>query len=88
LRISEATRAEIQALSVERGHRTLVIARKGGKVVAIPPTPRTHGRSTWRSVSVAKGWSSSLRTAVGWTGTQPGGSCARAARRAAITKAR
>ena len=26
---------------VERGHRTLVIARKGGKVVTIPLAPRT-----------------------------------------------
>jgi integrase/recombinase XerD len=30
LRISEATGADIEALGVERGHRTLVITRKGG----------------------------------------------------------
>jgi len=41
LRVSEATCANIEALSVERGHRTLVIARKGGKVVTIPLAPRT-----------------------------------------------
>ena len=41
LRVSEATGANIEALSVERGHRTLVITRKGGKVVTIPLAPRT-----------------------------------------------
>jgi site-specific recombinase XerD len=41
LRVSEATGADIQALSVERGHRTLVITRKGGKVATIPLAPRT-----------------------------------------------
>ena len=41
LRVSEATDADIQALGIERGHRTLVITRKGGKVVTIPLAPRT-----------------------------------------------
>jgi integrase/recombinase XerD len=41
LRVSEATSADIQALGIERGHRTLVITRKGGKVVTIPLAPRT-----------------------------------------------
>jgi len=41
LRVSEATGADIQALSIERGHRTLVVTRKGGKVVTIPLAPRT-----------------------------------------------
>jgi len=41
LRVSEATGARIEALGVERGHRTLVITRKGGKVVTIPLAPRT-----------------------------------------------
>jgi integrase/recombinase XerD len=41
LRVSEATGANIEALGVERGHRTLVITRKGGKVVTIPLAPRT-----------------------------------------------
>ena len=41
LRASEATGANIEALGVERGHRTLVITRKGGKVVTIPLAPRT-----------------------------------------------
>ena len=43
LRVSEATSADIQNLGIERGHRTLVITRKGGKVVTIPLAPRTAG---------------------------------------------
>jgi integrase/recombinase XerD len=41
LRVSEATDADIEALGTERGHRTLVITRKGGRVVTIPLAPRT-----------------------------------------------
>src|SRR5207302_11426053 len=41
LRVSEATGADIEALGVERGHRTLVVTRKGGKIVTIPLAPRT-----------------------------------------------
>src|SRR5271167_239152 len=41
LRVSEATGADIEALGLERGHRTLTILRKGGKVVTIPLAPRT-----------------------------------------------
>jgi integrase/recombinase XerD len=33
LRVSEATGADIEQLGLERGHRTLTITRKGGKVV-------------------------------------------------------
>jgi integrase/recombinase XerD len=40
LRVSEATGANIEALGTERGHRTLTITRKGGKVVTIPLAPR------------------------------------------------
>ena len=36
LRVSESIGAHIENLGVERGHRTLVITRKGGKVVTIP----------------------------------------------------
>jgi integrase/recombinase XerD len=39
--VSEATGADIEQLGLERGHRTLVITRKGGKVVTIPLAPRT-----------------------------------------------
>src|ERR1700745_2702996 len=41
LRVSEAAGASIEGLGVERGHRTLVVTRKGGKVVTIPLAPRT-----------------------------------------------
>jgi site-specific recombinase XerD len=41
LRVSEATGADIESMGTERGHRTLVIIRKGGKVVTIPLAPRT-----------------------------------------------
>jgi hypothetical protein len=41
LRVSEATGADIEDLGLERGHRTLTITRKGGKVVTIPLAPRT-----------------------------------------------
>jgi len=41
LRVSEATGADIEALGAARGHRTLVITRKGGKAVTIPLAPRT-----------------------------------------------
>jgi integrase/recombinase XerD len=41
LRVSEATGTDIEQLGLERGHRTLVITRKGGKVVTIPLAPRT-----------------------------------------------
>jgi integrase/recombinase XerD len=41
LRVSEAAGADIRALGLERGHRTLTITRKGGKVVTIPLAPRT-----------------------------------------------
>jgi integrase/recombinase XerD len=41
LRVSEATGASIEALGIERGHRTMVITRKGGKVVTVPLAPRT-----------------------------------------------
>ena len=41
LRVPEATGAEIDHLGPQRGHRTLTITRKGGKVVTIPLAPRT-----------------------------------------------
>jgi integrase len=40
-RVSEATGADIEHLGLERGHRTLTISRKGGKVVTILVAPRT-----------------------------------------------
>jgi integrase/recombinase XerD len=41
LRVSEATSADIEAMGIERGHRTLVITRKGGKIATVPLAPRT-----------------------------------------------
>jgi integrase/recombinase XerD len=41
LRIYEALGATIEQLGLERGHRTLVVHRKGGKTVTIPLAPRT-----------------------------------------------
>ena len=41
LRVSEAIGADIERLGLERGHRTLVVVRKGGKTVTIPLAPRT-----------------------------------------------
>ena len=41
LRVPEATGADIEHLGLDRGHRTLTITRKGGKVVTVPLAPRT-----------------------------------------------
>jgi integrase len=41
LRVSEAAGADIEHLGLERGHRTLTVTRKGGKVVTVPLAPRT-----------------------------------------------
>jgi integrase len=45
-----ATGADIEHLGIERGHRTLTITRKGGKVVTIPLAPRTA-----RAIDLATG---------------------------------
>jgi integrase len=76
LRVSEATHADVEHLGLERGHRTLTITRKGGKVVTIPLAPRT-ARATWPSASAPRGRCSWPRTVGGWTGTAPEGSSAR-----------
>jgi len=41
LRVSEAVAADIGDLGHERGHRTLRVRRKGGKLATIPLAPRT-----------------------------------------------
>jgi site-specific recombinase XerD len=41
LRISEALGPDIESLGLERGHRTLIVHRKGNKTVTIPLAPRT-----------------------------------------------
>ena len=76
LRVSEAVGADIEALGVERGHRTLVITRKGGKSSPSRSHRVPRGRSTWPSASAWTGRSSSRPTDSGWTGTVPGGSSA------------
>jgi integrase len=40
LRISKALGIEIEHLGLQRGHRTVTVLRKGGKVVAMPLAPR------------------------------------------------
>ena len=86
LRVSEATGADIEHLGLERGHRTLTITRKGGKVVTIPLAPRTA-----RAIDLATGERSGgpiFLTADGWRLDRHGAGriVRRAARRAGITK--
>jgi integrase len=40
LRVSEVVSVDIDALGLERGHRTLTVLRKGGKTVTMPLAPR------------------------------------------------
>lgn len=42
--------ADIERLGLERGHRTLTVLRKGGKIVTVPLAPRTA-----RAVDLAVG---------------------------------
>ena len=51
-RVSKGIGADIEDPGLERGRRTLVITRKGGKVVTIPLAPRTaRALSIWPSAS-------------------------------------
>ena len=54
LRVSEAIGAVIEALGLERGHRTLTVLRKGGTVVTVPLAPRT-ARAVWSCQSSVGG---------------------------------
>ena len=86
LRVSEATGANIEALGMERGHRTLTITRKGGKVVTIPLAPRTA-----RAMDLAIGERCEGPLFLAADGRRLDRHCAgrivrRAARRARITK--
>jgi integrase len=67
LRVSEATGADIGALGIERGHRTLMVTRKGGKVVTIPLAPRTA-----RAIDLAIGERSEGSTSLAWPRPTPG----------------
>ena len=77
LRVSEAIGADIEDLGLERGHRTLTILRKGGKVVTVPLAPahgpghRPGGRRTLRGADLRRS-----QRADGSTVTPPVGSCA------------
>jgi integrase/recombinase XerD len=71
LRVSEAIGADIEALGVERGHRTLTIVRKGGKTVTIPLAPPAP--STWQSANAPPARSSSPVTVSASTVTVPAG---------------
>ena len=75
LRVSEATGAGIEALGVERGHRTLVITRSARAAKSSPSRWRRArpGRSTWPSANASMARYSWPRTGGGWTGTAPGG---------------
>jgi integrase/recombinase XerD len=86
LRVSEATGAGIEALGVERGHRTLVVTRKGGKVVTVPLAPRTA-----RAIDLAAGERSEGPVFLSADGRRldrhgAGRIVRRVARRAGITK--
>ena len=48
LLVSEATGADIEHLGLDRGHRTLTITRKGGKVVTIGPVGSSSEKTTFR----------------------------------------
>ena len=76
LRVSEATGADIEHLGLDRGHRTLTITRKGGKVVTIPLAPRTARATDLAVGERGEGLVFLTLTGGGWTGTTPGGSCA------------
>jgi hypothetical protein len=86
LRVSEATGADIEVLGLERGHRTLTIVRKGGKVVTVPLAPRTA-----RAVDLAVGERCEGPIFLGADGRRldrhgAGRIVRRVARRAGITK--
>jgi len=74
---SEATGADIEHLGLERGDRTLIVTRKGGKVVTVPLAPRTAQAIDLAIGERAEGPRSWRVTAGGWTGTPPAGSSAR-----------
>jgi site-specific recombinase XerD len=86
LQVSEAIGADIEQLGLERGHRTLMIVRKGGKIVTIPLAPRTA-----RAVDLAVGERSEDPIFLGMAGGRLDRHTAarivrRIARRAGITK--
>ncbi len=81
LRVSEACGANTEALALERGHRTLTVLRKGGKVVTVPLDPRTA-----RAVDLAVGERCEGPIFVGPDGHRLDRHAARIVHRAGITK--
>jgi len=82
----EPSPALARKLPLERGHRTLTILRKGGRVVTIPLAPRTA-----RAIDLAIGERSEGPVFVGPDGERPdrhgaARSVHRVTRRAGITK--
>src|ERR687897_2536809 len=65
LRVSEAIGTDIEALGLERGHRTLTILRKGGKIATVPLAPRTA-----RAIDLAVGERCDGPMFVGTNGTR------------------
>jgi hypothetical protein len=51
---SDAVQIDIEALGIERGHRNLVITRKGGKVVTIPAQPAVGSRAASGRVHIVR----------------------------------
>ncbi|MDQ6948308.1 MAG: hypothetical protein M3256_19105 [Actinomycetota bacterium] len=70
LRISEGTGADIEAMGLQRGHRTLTILRKGGKGSPSRRRPAPPGPSTWPSGRAATGRSSWSKTAAASAGSR------------------
>jgi hypothetical protein len=75
LRVSEALGADIDALGLERGHRTLTVTRKAGRSSRCPWHREWVGPSTSRSASVLRARSSWTGPVSDSTGMPPGGSC-------------
>jgi integrase/recombinase XerD len=86
MRLFQAPCADIETLGFERGHRILVVTRKGGKVVTIPLAPRTA-----RAIDLAIGERSQGPVFLAADGRRldrhgAGRMVRRVARRAGITK--
>ncbi|MEO7398502.1 MAG: hypothetical protein ABIW84_08060, partial [Ilumatobacteraceae bacterium] len=75
LRLSEAIGADIEQLGLERGHRTLVIHRKGGKTVTIPLARGLPVPSILRSVNAVAARSFVVVSVADSIGTGRLGSC-------------
>ena len=75
LRASEAIGANIESFGLERGHRALIVLRKGGKIVtSLWPLARRE-RSTLPSANALAGRSSSAPMVDASSVTRQGASC-------------